>query len=1166
MREIHCQKSSGTHCTRALLAVLCTSLVGACSTDAQHSADGLAYWALAQQSGYASWSTESDRSAFERFKAMHDRSEMFANPGLKMEYKVLFSRVSEVDLVQEVENKRRTLFAPEGPVLTLMNASQVSALEELFERTVGDLSADVSPYTRTPTLLQYLDIPTYSFDATDAFAEVSEDLLPLLYGLYQVGEHDEWEESTTHQVDGAQVVGSLVFHRRHRDLSVYRDYLRLSFSYEPDLWPHGLILRQIDARWHRDAALGPVHAPRTRNELERVALEAFEDTHPYAEGVSVDALEPHYYAFRGVVHATYPIEVAADDLIRWLYEIDASTLEVVTAYDRAPRLQYSGTLYAPVTNIRENYTGVANKSDYPIPHAVLYNAAEWGWQTGSCSGLALYGDPGEIIGETNYDGEFTIDASSWVWIDGNFGYSLDASYPDASMANITLYNGPNHDDDFPVCYLGGSFAPDNGDVDMSWNSLSNNLNDGFYGRPSEMRYHLEVAKNWLDPLGVTTYEPIKYSYRSHDGYSSGYCTGASTNSVRVGCSESDYHVAGAYNDNANEVIFRGVLHHEFGHTIYYATGGPDYNQSRYYMRGHAFNEGHAITTNGVLTTYESQLNAYTGSDRKWPDSTGSDPDCCCSPDTTCYTNSYKQGSIFTAIHNDYIWMVGNAAYKYVSDYVAAVDDETWMVGDCDDEYDISTCTNSCSTGTNTFYRQLLAQASLHNDEYEVSKAFHNHVVDSYVRSEGVSCQSPEHEMPQYDWYDDTSIDNFPYMDDVTDHFANAPIVSTEDADYVSGTLTTYDVVDDVPDEYLEQALFFTSVHDDDIFAFVGRAGETYVLETLNLDQGLDTGLLVKTETGASVTNGDDTCSPRSCREFAPAQTAIYKALVWAEVGSSTGAAYTYNFRISMKNDDFADARQKAHPVQPTNLWKSGYINSSADSDWFFFYLSQSRSVGYLLCNTGIASSTINIRNASGSLEATAAGQSTCTSNSTVILAAGIHYVEVVGSGGATGAYNFRISATDDLSTSGADALDLDTLVMPDYLVGDVKFVPTEFETSSDEDWFRFSADRGETWCLDTIDVTSTAKTRLTVYAPQDSFQGTNGMSWTATPASSYSFAVMEDTRGDANYRGSHLCFVPAFDSTYYVRVSNDQSATGGYTLAVWDFPTTQTSYPRIPGS
>uniref|UniRef100_A0A7V3VTF2 Peptidase C-terminal archaeal/bacterial domain-containing protein n=1 Tax=candidate division WOR-3 bacterium TaxID=2052148 RepID=A0A7V3VTF2_UNCW3 len=817
----------------------------------------------------------------------------------------------------------------------------------------------------------------------------------------------------------------------------------------------------------------------------------------------------------GSPHLSYEIFLYNTSGEAWLYYIDAMSGEILWSSDQVPK--YDGTLKIYVGRPHDGTSKYAR----PLPYARIYEDYRYYSDFGGCENPITVGrwrgDTSRLLGSTDWSGNYSgltgIDPSDTYWTIDFIGTYMR----DKGTQSVL------HLDDFPA---GGIYTfPQSADYQRS--------------RRGEFFYLLNYGRKFYSEAAYNTpiFDQIDFSYKEEESYPcqspsdpihccEGYALGPC---VEMVCGL-DMGITAA---PSVERRFRGVVYHELNHTLrprvapnvcYNCSGtstvdGPECK---------LWEEGRADYGKVTVGEAENVRSEYRPS-RKYPD------------DFTCL-DRYLGGSIWTALYVHYMlhWGPGPAT-KDIHYNLANVDLNTRMVGSCtDSDGDTYVEVSECNP-INSNYRLLLeANSSIWNGKYqrqnEISEVFHWHVTDADRATPGSQ--------------------GFPWADEMPNHYANPPFVSAE-----FGIIKTITVGPD-PDSGL---LRLEKSSDYDTVMFLGRGGESYYIETTNISSGMDTFLEILNRNGTVIAYNDDCgASPRSCLTLSPSTSDYYRIRVSPVPGSATGPDKTYWMRIQIQNDDYGDNMAGAAALVTNNVFRSANFNSASDIDYFRIISSASQTLSFMGCSDVGISTKVDLINSTGILLATFTNTSCSSSPYSISIDRGTYFLKASTPMGSTGAYKIKANLTTDIDVDST-ATNAWTL-SADANLGRV--IGTRFETTSDEDWFKFmGGSKCRNYIIETWGLDSGVDTIIEIYAPSSTIWSRTGTLDSLPDTSNgngLGHWMLQDDDGALDSRGSRIAFATPVIGTYYVRVKNKGTSSGSYYIAFEDTGLISTCWPSYP--
>lgn len=473
---------------------------------------------------------------------------------------------------------------------------------------------------------------------------------------------------------------------------------------------------------------------------------------------------------------------------------------------------------------------------------------------------------------------------------------------------------------------------------------------------------------------------------------------------------------------------------------------------------------------------------------------------------------YKAGAIWTAIYTDFMLQGGvRQSLGTVTRNLGTPSNTTKMVGACSSSTDYTTCPSD------SFYRHLVSSVDT-NFRYEVSKAFHAHVTDADRATAGNQ--------------------SFPWADETPDRTVSPVFLAVENG--ASITVTSG------PDTG-SGSLRLDHADDADVFSFVGRAGKSYLIETDTLATGVDT--MIDVFSGESVieASGDDCgASTRSCLTFTTTENRLYRVRVSSYPGRTVGPSATYQFKIRMLNDDVSDGTAGAAALAPDGNYQAGVFDTGTDVDVYRVASSGSQTLSFLGCSDAGVSTKVEVIDPTSAVISMITNTSCATAPQTVTIGAGVYFLRATAATGATGVYKVKASLTADIDVNNtlANAWLLDS--------SDARrLVATKFDSTSDEDWYKFTTTSGHWINVETYDMANGADTVIEVYGPTSMLFAQYYMTDTSGGKALGQWMLRDDDGAHASL-GSRLSFFAPVDGTYYVRVRPYSSGAGTYKLMFSD--------------
>ncbi len=759
------------------------------------------------------------------------------------------------------------------------------------------------------------------------------------------------------------------------------------------------------------------------------------------------------------------------------------------------------------------------------------------------------------VTRTAYDGSFSReDNDSSAYVDNDRACGHDATCGATSVAAETTDSCMNYQVskfEYPLSLTNPT---------VTW-VTTDDTGKKWPGRRMEVFSLMNIASKHLhDDLGLATYPGLGFTYYPSSLRGNGCKAGwgvfsasgdANTHTAAINVQAQAGHENPANCTWWNETEFRHTVFHEFSHSVHQkmidTLGGG--------RPSHCYNkpigEGWADFAAGSISAGECFGNntRRVGANREFPFEDENDPKY----------GASELKTAFTSVFLDYYLYMGYAATQTIGYGLPTYIGQNPMVGKCTTAGDYT----SCPAGS--LYRKLIDVAGSRwyvgsKQRYEVAKAFHNHVKDSYINPNepnfGINCDDG--------WWTDVSEQAYPYPDEVTDHNGHGLQMPVEKAPYRATNDVVFPEINRGPDEYEARDLWFTDAGDQDKWSLLVRAGESFNVETVGLATGADTTLQILDFAANQVGYNDDCVPPNrsSCVTFtnSSGSAQFYRIVTRAYSSGTVGLSKTYRIRVTKLADDYYSTQYAPHPVSPDMEFRYGRLETSGDQDHFYTYIPNdgagSRDLFYSFCADH---SGARLQFWSGTTMLTETARiADCENNwltdGTESLSPGLYRVVVVSpSAGVTGNYKFRLFVGASWPDQAASAYDLDSF--PGYPTSGIKGVPAMNKLfSQDEAWFKFSANPGDIVHLDATDGTWTSDPILTLYGPQKMFCGDGDSTPPHTGCSEAQPGetlplLKEDNGGTLTNKDSSIVFVAPWSGTYYLKAHN--VGVGGYTLTYY---------------
>jgi hypothetical protein len=558
-----------------------------------------------------------------------------------------------------------------------------------------------------------------------------------------------------------------------------------------------------------------------------------------------------------------------------------------------------------------------------------------------------------------------------------------------------------------------------------------------------------------------------------------------------------------------ERYFRQTIAHEQNHNVFNKVNPNLPSPSDKYS--YAPEEGRADFGALLVTQFEANRPQYQPSS-KFPDDLNG---------PTVYDN----GGVWTATYAHLAGHIGTGSIYRVHRYLNLYNAATIMVGTCTDSNPPDGFIDpSTECPSNSFLRELLdADVSGYSvsqqRRYEISEVFREHVTDADPDTGGTQV--------------------VPWADELPNPYSIPPFAGVE-----LGAAVT---VSSGPDAG-SLPVGFQYPGDNDTLLFLGRAGETYSLETDGLAAGVDTVLEVVDRINGSLLAWNDDCpgsgSWRSCITFSPATTKYYVLRATPYSSPSTGAGKTYQFKLQMNNDDAGDDRNEAMPFVANNAFATRTLNSSTDVDVFRVSAGGTETMTFLGCSDTTLSVKVEVLDASGSVVASNTATNCGSSPGSVTVNRGTWFLRVTSPTQGTGTYKLRASLSVDIDSGGS----------PWVLTGDHtgRVIGARFESGSDEDWYSYDVSLGGRYVI--VETFGDVATDIEVYTPPSTIYGRQGTydSLPDTSGSGFGHWMLRNDGGAVGSAGARLAFMAPVAGTYRFRVRSKSQIAANYYLMFED--------------
>lgn len=1007
-----------------------------------------------------------------------------------------------------------------------LTTDQVAAWRELNHLSRGRLVSSWDSRSGTPTRLEPW-MHFYGLDGKTAYQDFRLRIGHLLDAMLGLSAEDELvlaeeqqfqtDDGSTHSVSPKTSVYQLHFRRANKGLPVFFDWMQITLrtsDWNPDAW-----FAFVSAGWTRDLPSGVPTIAAWK------AVEAAQASGTLPQGTPGTFPRLGYYAQTGAPELAYEVVLVAPSA-QWLYYVSATTGDLLWQSDQV--MHYTGSLKINVGRAHEG----TSKNPRPLPNTTIYEdpVVYTDVFTGCRDSATVNQETGQtdrVLGSTDYSGAYVnvtpIQAGDTTWT---------VDYRGTHVRDIGRQT---------TLDLGGFTAGSAYTFPQETTQQRS--------RRGEIYYHLNYANQLyrVAAYNVPVWEPQCFDYAETPAqgrcqnplYQGDCCTGQASGYPTAGCVIYECNAdVGLTAAPSVERWFRGLIFHEHNHMLqrlaggcfYGCGGGPDTDGNEC----HAMEEGRAEYGRAVGTQAENVVSL------DFPDlSYPTDYGCAWGVTTT------PAAMIWTAIYLDYLMHSSlGVATKDIHGYLAGVNSGTRMVGLCTDldgdgYNEVGECT------MNSTYRHLLAANSdvwlaKYQRQHEISRIFHARVTDADRATPG------EQSFP---WADEMPNQPYPAPPFVAAEFGSYGYYIQTAPDPGSGSFRL-----ETPTDY-------------DTSMFVGRSGETYLVETTSLATGMDTYLEILNKVG-NVVASNDNCSGslRSCITFSPASTGYYRARVSPVAGTSTGPNKTYALMITPQGDDFGDTVSSASALVANGSFRNGTINSADDQDVFRIVSSAAHTLSYLTCSNSGLQTLVEVLGPNGSPipNCSLTNTSCSTPAATCTLDRGVYFLRVSQPSDLTGAYLIRASGSPDIDvdSTAAHAWELGTDTTSNLVVG------TRFETATDEDWFKFTASSGGIFAFETWGLDSGVDTVVEVYAPSDTIWGRYGTLDSLTDTSGGTnhlghWMVKDDDSG-LGARGSRVVMLAPLGGTYHIRVRNKAGADAGNYYFVFEDYGPYGGWPSYP--
>lgn len=1080
--------------------------------------------------------------------------------GDKATYHALLAQLRGTTVLTMDEKFARVADAPQG-----LGAEQVAVWRDLFGESGGALRLAWNPRTLTPASITGWKPPigeATPLASWEAIQSQFPDVFSVLYGIDGTDElllFEERHSRPDYEVDGESgwEHAKLTFHRRHAGFRVQGDTIAAHFLRAPGAT--GWALKSITSHWVADLPLPaatPAEDVATRAELATVDHFAAQD-----KDVTATADGEPLYLTRDVAPAFVLRVVATSDDGPYATYVDPSSFDAVHVVALFDDDTYAANVKAAIGlpyDENKDEGGSAGKRTRGSADATIYEdstlASEGGEQW-------TEGDDTTDLGLSTTTGSYSIVYSGgdtdWVTdLRGLWAYDQSHRCWDTALVSSTTYPTAYCADDLTFAFTAGSGL------------AQSKTETGHKTRRAEAYAYIDHMARIMNhvSVGIPGYDGLSFLYTQRAGQTGAQSPSSTIANIIGGATASNFpggtagikvYAPDDMDDIADidaERRFRGVLYHEYGHTLRYKEAGSscgDGSITNMKCLCRAFEEGRADFTKVAGTRLENVRPEYRPYFQYPPETTGFfDADDCRD------ANQYDRAAYFTRLYTQLSLRVGHTrALQLVYDHVGSPTTTTALV--C---WQAAGGAGAC-TGTtvpaDSYYKYMIdSSRSLYAPAAEfaaeVSAVFHDFVTDA-------------------DPSDGTANTTFPWYDDIPNLYAYGTLVPADDFAYQSAYSEG-----PVTGSWGSGDLSLSYGDDHDSFKFIGRVDETYRIETYGLGGNADTKLEILDLEG-NVLHSNDDCNTtdcswcrtgsdanHSCYDFTPSATKVYVARISSHDGEDTLG--TYDIRFEMEDDDAGDAKAASNPVAAYGT-RIALIDTNSDEDWYHLYATDDFTVN-LCATSGGLTPTFTVYDASNNVILTKASTGACpqTTWTATISTPGYYWIKVASRlGASSGTYNLTVDNTgadQDIDSSAANAIPL--TLAADQGIG----LGLYFNSSGDEDWLKIDAEAGYVYDIVTeVPSGSSVDTVVEVYAPTKV-----GLYGTTTPSANenptFFKTVLCDWEGDANCHadlghwmlqdddsaltdvGSNVTFTAPVKGTYYIRVTNKAENTGKYNLVV----------------
>ena len=682
-----------------------------------------------------------------------------------------------------------------------------------------------------------------------------------------------------------------------------------------------------------------------------------------------------------------------------------------------------------------------------------------------------------------------------------------------------------HDHTWEI-YFDGSYAKDNYDSELPSFDAGTNWSYGTlattHQRRGEVFYHLNYARKFAKAAwsSIPTYEPIYYGIPTGNPNGSD-CGG---NSMSAGiylfgwCEGYDYQ----------EQLFRTIVFHEWGHSPMAASENwPTCTLCQSWREGsadylnYAANRVEFLRSNGEGSGCGPNA-VCGGTDDFYPDDTYDNDSC----PSDCDGGDHDAGNIFAGVYLDLHYELG------WRDTLARVFKTLDFVNG-----------STAWTGSNSFYEKMLEA----DEHFWSIKAWQLTIGQAWKRHDDTVSKY------SWDWKDQwPGTANPAYM--------------------LRATATdSWTTVDDGPDAYLPD-LAFDYFKDRDYFWFYTYSGETYKFRTWNLCSEVDPAMsFIRIVSGNEniVTTSYNCADPgyglNPCIAVIAGSNAWAGIRIW-ETGDNHTGCYDFEFKTE---DDIGDTAQASRAAAPNNTWYEAEWEETGDVDYFKVYVPSSGTGVTLTVETCKVPSesapdteiSLYYYNNLTTPVATDNNSGTCSSRASKIEYSvpsgktGFYFLKVHEWGdNATGKYQVRALVAGGSRDIGGSSKSTATYLSNSELTG--RYIAADFESGSDEDWFKVYLYENHHVTFHTADLQGSADTMMEIW-------DSDVTGYKLVPDSSKRW-MREDDDGSHESLASHLHFVAPKNGYYYLRLESYGSSTGAYTLSMQKMGNHTTSYPSYP--